>query len=168
LLWWLTPGRQRWATAAGFFKGDGMQKQRRAEWFIEGRPAPQGSKAAFVHPHTGRAVLRESSGKKHKLWREVVHAESIDKPRFTGAVSVGLGFYLPRPKKHFRRNGDVKPSAPTAHQQTPDIDKLTRAVLDSLTTAGVIEDDKHVVELHANKWWSDDGQTGCKVVVEEV
>ena len=143
------------------------RKRHRSEWFVEGLPAPQGSKVAFIDQRTGRARMKESSGDKHRLWRDIVHYGSIGKRKFKGAVSVGLGFYLPRPGKHFYDDGGLKVTAPKTHQQTPDIDKLVRCVLDSLTTAGVIEDDKHVVELHANKWWSDDGQIGCKIIIEE-
>ena len=63
----------------------------KAEWFVGGLPAPQGSKSAFVHPHTGRVVVTESSGKRHKLWRDVVHRESKEVPKFTGPVKVSLG-----------------------------------------------------------------------------
>ena len=139
-----------------------------AEWFCEGIPAPQGSKKAFVIPTTNRAVVVESAGKKLKLWREVVKTESATVPKFVGAVSVSLGFYLLRPRADFRANSDVKITAPTDHVKQPDIDKLTRSVLDSLTDAGVIEDDSFVSELHVNKWWSDDDHTGVKIRIESL
>lgn len=139
----------------------------RAEWFVEGLPAPQGSKSAFVHPHTGRVVVTEASGKRHKLWRDVVHRESKEVPKFTGPVKVSLGFYLRRPRNDFNAAGQVKASAPEVHIKKPDLDKLIRSVCDSLTTAGVIEDDNRVVELHANKWYADDDQTGVRIIVEE-
>ena len=64
---------------------------RRAEWFVKGLPAPQGSKKAFLHRHSGKVIMTESSGRKHKDWRDVVHRESKEVPKFTGPVKVSLG-----------------------------------------------------------------------------
>ena len=90
-----------------------------SQWFVEGDPAPQGSKRPFIHPTTKRVVLVESSGKKLKTWRETVTLESKSKPKFEGAVVVSLGFYLRRPRYHFRANGELKPTAPGVLHKKP-------------------------------------------------
>lgn len=137
----------------------------RLELFVRGLPAPQGSKKAFKHSKTDRIIMVESSGQKLKAWRKAVQVAIWGKTSFKGAVSVNLGFYLRRPRADFGKAG-LKDNAPEDHTKRPDIDKLTRAVLDAMTDALAIEDDSYVTELHANKWWADDDETGCKIVVE--
>ena len=140
---------------------------RRAEWFVKGLPAPQGSKKAFLHRHSGKVIMTESSGRKHKDWRDVVETESSAIPRFDGPVRVTLGFFLRRPRADFRANGEVKPKAPADHTKRPDVDKLARSVCDSLTDARVIEDDCKIIDLHVTKEYADDDVTGVEITVEE-
>jgi Holliday junction resolvase RusA-like endonuclease len=108
----------------------------------------------------------ESAGQKLKAWRKAVQVAIWGKQSFKGAVYVQLGFYLRRPRADFGKSG-LKARAPRKHTKRPDIDKLTRAVLDAMVDAGAIEDDSFVTELHANKWWADDDKTGCKIVVDQ-
>jgi Holliday junction resolvase RusA-like endonuclease len=64
------------------------------------------------------------------------------------AVRITVVFHLPRPKKY------QKAGLPVAHLTRPDLDKLTRGVLDALT--GVLwQDDAQVVELVAAKLYAD-------------
>jgi Holliday junction resolvase RusA-like endonuclease len=90
-------------------------------------------------------------------FRKVLHDEQRNIP--IGACKVTIEFYMPRPKS---RPTDV------FHHVKPDVDKLSRAVLDSLTDAGVIQDDSRVVKLTAMKLYEDaQHRTGCIVMVEE-
>ena len=70
----------------------------------------------------------------------------MDKP-----VSVSVTFIFARPKGHFRTNGELKPKAPShCTARIGDVDKLSRAILDSLT--GVcFQDDAAVITLIAQK-----------------
>lgn len=63
-------------------------------------------------------------------------------------VRLTIGFYLPRPKHH-RKRGVFVP-----HCVAPDIDKLERAVLDSLANV-LYHDDKQVTELIAGKYYAE-------------
>lgn len=135
------------------------------ECFVEGVPATQGN-----HRVGKSGKIYEQSSKKLKVWRELVAltAKAVlrgEEP-FETAVRVDLGFHLPRPKSDFRSNGELKANVARVHVVRPDIDKLTRAVLDAVT-GKFFNDDSQVIELHVQKWWSDDGVTGCKVRVEE-
>ena len=116
-----------------------------------GKPAPQGSKR-----HVGRGILLESS-KRCKPWRQDVKYAALealpddwyammDKP-----ISVSITFIFARPKGHFRTNGELKPKAPShCTARIGDVDKLSRAILDSLT--GVcFQDDAAVITLIAQK-----------------
>lgn len=134
--------------------------------FVAGKPAPQGSKRGIQHKTTGKVVLIESS-KAVKPWREDVRAALLDehgqpKERIDGPVTVSLEFLLPRPVS-------TPKTGPAFAMRKPDIDKLARAVLDAITSAGVIEDDARVIALTATKDLVRPGETvGCRITVRSV
>ena len=119
---------------------------------VLGLPAPQGSKR-----HVGRGILVESSTKVGP-WREAVVAAATNQGaanlRLDGPVKLDVSFYLPRPKAHYRANGELRPGAPFVQSNTPDIDKLLRSTLDALVQAAVIADDARVQELEARKLYA--------------
>lgn len=125
-------------------------------FFAPGHPAPQGSKR-----HVGRGILIESS-KEVGPWRERVALVAHQHARIvaSGPVLVELGFVMPRPKSTPKR------STPPAVKR-PDIDKLTRAILDALT--GIcFADDSQVVELRATKRIAGVGETpGVHITIGE-
>lgn len=147
---------------------------------VTGTPVPQGSKRVLVNPVTKRAVVVDANRYGLSEWRRDVTTEAIHAmadfgvTRFEGGVVVNLAFEFARPMNHWlpantRRTAPlISPRAPTQHVQTPDLDKLIRAILDSLTSANVWADDKQVVACYATKWWCGYGdQPGVGVVVQE-
>lgn len=126
-------------------------------FFVEGVPAPQGSKNAF--PIKGRCVLVESS-KKVEPWRRQVAAEAkkhFDKP-LDGAITLRVAFLMPRTKAM-----KDKPAPPMV--QRPDLDKLLRSLCDGLT-GHAFEDDSQVVRIEADKRRAKPGEgTGARVEV---
>lgn len=130
------------------------------EFFVMGIPRPQGSKRGFLR--NGRIIMVEAS-KQLPEWREQIvlaakeamyaHGEWY---KTAAPVRVEAVFFLPRPKT-------VKREYPTV---APDGDKLSRGLLDALTTAGVYEDDAQVVDLIALKRYSD--KPGVSVIVTEL
>lgn len=131
--------------------------------FVAGHPAPQGSKN-ILQPPGRRASLVESS-KRVKPWREDVRAALLDEHgqpwRQFGdaAVAVRLEFVMPRPTSTPKRR------TPPAIRK-PDVDKLARALLDAITSAGVVADDARVVDLHATKRLAEIGETpGCHILI---
>jgi crossover junction endodeoxyribonuclease RusA len=130
--------------------------------FIPGEPAPQGSKR-----YLGKGIMIESS-KKVKPWRADIRAACLDgkgKPRiqFNGdAVTVTAEFILKRPIS------TPKKKTPQAIKK-PDLDKLTRALMDGIGSAGIWSDDSQVVKVIASKRLAEiDEVTGCRIVVERV
>lgn len=125
--------------------------------FVPGRPAPQGSKRYLG---AGRPMIESS--KAVEPWRADVRgtvARHHAGPPLAGAVEVQLGFVLPRPVSTPKRR------TPPASKR-PDLDKLIRAVLDAITSAGVWVDDSQVVDLRATKRLAEIGETpGCQVLV---
>lgn len=143
------------------------------EFVVPGDPAPQGSKRAYVGK-SGKVSMVESSSRV-KPWREAAAAAAraaADGHVFDGPVRVEAQFRVAHAASHFRsgRNSHLlKASAPEAptKQWCGDVDKLSRALLDSLTMSGVIADDSHVVALDATKVWSwpgFDGSTRVRVI----
>ena len=140
----------------------------RLSFTVHGLAAPQGSKRV-IH---GRMV---EDSKKSRPWRQEVVAEAlqarVDTTTTTihGPVVVILTFRLQRPKAHYRANGEIRADAPVFVPKKPDIDKLTRTILDALTIAAVIADDAQVAKLEAVKVYATgSGLPGVDVTVTDL
>jgi len=111
------------------------------EFFVPGVPRPQGSKTLM----RGRMV---ESSKKLPEWRKALAQGATEAQLesglfFTDPLKVEITFQMPRGKT-------IKRPLPPV---VPDVDKLIRAVLDSMT--GILyDDDAQVVEVHAFKVYS--------------
>lgn len=130
---------------------------------VPGIPAPQGSKR-----HVGNGIMVEAS-KSLPPWRDSViwHTRQACREPLLGAVQVTILFAFPRPKSHYgtgRNAGTVKPGAPLFHAGRPDLDKLTRAVLDGLTQGGAYKDDGQVAALGCKKIYG--ARPGCRITIE--
>lgn len=131
---------------------------------VLGVPVPQGSKQAFVRG--GRAVMRDDNSGKLKPWRtEVANAAReahAGRPPFDGALQLDARFVMPRPASARKK----------AHWCTvkPDLDKLLRALGDSLTMAGVIRDDARFAEIRVLKVLANvaDPWTGVDVAIRQM
>ena len=124
---------------------------------VHGLPTPQGSTRAFVVK--GKPIIT-STAKGLSAWRRLVADVAQDfapEQPWEGPVGIDLHFGLPKPK-----------SAPKTRRvwpdKRPDLDKLTRAVLDALTYV-VFADDSQVVEIRATK---DYGAPGVAVEVHRI
>jgi Holliday junction resolvase RusA-like endonuclease len=125
---------------------------------VYGIPVPQGSMKSMVRPHPyernpnglcrggNRHVATTSDNPDLAAWRERVKLEAtfvrrratpqhvtIDAPAALYAT-----FYLPRPKS--------LPKRIEYPMTKPDLDKLTRAISDSLKDAGVVAEDSRFVD----------------------
>lgn len=129
-------------------------------FFVEGLPAPQGSKTAKCI--NGRAVMWETS-KNVKVWRDTVTAQAqiemlaYGYETLTKPIELHLAFYLPKPKSVDRNLPSVK----------PDLDKLIRSTCDALTKSGIYKDDALVVMLFANKQYAHN-KIGCSIGISEI
>ncbi|MER7063946.1 RusA family crossover junction endodeoxyribonuclease [Streptomyces albidoflavus] len=119
---------------------------------VKGDPITQGSKT-----RTRNGGMRETNAAKLKPWRERVTDAARDqlvagqiggvdihRPPLKGPVRVEITFTLAA------RATKTRPAWPFK-QRSGDVDKLTRAIFDSLTDAGVWLDDAQVVEVTARK-----------------
>lgn len=127
-------------------------------------PAPQGSKKYVGTRRTASGnniPLIVESSPKLPAWRKAVSEavkqamiDSGDDSRFEGAVKVEAVFYL-------TRKPSVKRAYPTV---PPDVDKLSRSLLDSIGFGGVWGDDSQVVRLEVSKKYAT-GESGVAVTI---
>ena len=155
---------------------------------VYGIPAPQGSKIPGVSSKTGKMFVREQSGRTLTTWREdvkqaaliargvpdpkanpsdLVNQGAYDQapiPTLTGAVRLGINFYMPRP-------ASVKVAKRPLPIVAPDLDKLVRGVGDALKAAGVYKDDAQIVSIQATKVYGTDearNSPGAWIVISQV
>lgn len=130
-----------------------------ASFWAGGTPQPQGSKRLGRNKATNKPVLIDDNDAKLKPWRTIVamraRAAWSGRPPMTGPVELQLTFWLPRGSTVRRWRPTVK----------PDLDKLTRAVFDALTTAKVWKDDSQAVSVQVSKHYAEAGMTGPGVSV---
>lgn len=114
------------------------------EFEVEGNPVTQGSMKVI----NGRVL--HSRGEALILWRTMVAMAARKAGCFPvpNPVAMTIDFRLPRPKT-VRRN---------LPYVAPDLDKLIRAVLDSLTGVAYV-DDGQVVTINSSKTYGDPGVT---------
>lgn len=136
---------------------------------VPGRPVPQGSLRAFK-AKSGAIVTPQQPkvlswrGSVQSAYLRAADARPARSPEPSDAAFyVAVEFYFKRPKAHLTSKGLAKASAPLAHTQSPDVDKLLRSILDALT-GYVWHDDKQVVTVHGDKSWSDRDYASIQIV----
>lgn len=127
-------------------RGEGRRDSLMLSFRVYGVAAPQGSTKAYIPRGWKRPIITADSART-KPWRQAVVDAALvaiaGAPPIEGPAHVGMTFFLARPKTATRRV--VEPA------KKPDLDKLTRALLDALTTAGVWRDDAQAVSILARK-----------------
>lgn len=145
-------------------------------WCV-GTPVPQGSKSGYImgKGDAARVVIQDGSSRKrrdgtnsraeHAKWRAAVAKEARawctaneHGTPWDGPVAVDITFWLPRPSS--------APKWRWLPWTKPDIDKLVRSVLDSIS-GNVISGDSRVTDLAARKRYAttDDCLPGCRIAV---
>lgn len=124
-------------------------------FFVPGNPKPKGSFKAFK-PRNSRFPIVTNDCSKTKPWQSLISIVAIqeikDMELIMGPIEIELDFILKRPKS--------LPKRVLHHTKKPDIDKLTRCVLDALK--GIIYmDDSQVIMVSAGKRYLD-GKNLCE------
>lgn len=123
-------------------------------FFVHGVAVPQGSMQARII--NGRPIVT-SANRNLKGWRDLVALRAQEYAEYNeGAVHVSLDFYLPRPISLSKK---VKENI-----KRPDLDKLVRSCLDSMTGI-MFKDDSQVISIHATKQYATTEQ-GVRIRVE--
>lgn len=137
---------------------------------VLGSPQTAGSKQSFVplnkktrepfrRPNGGIVVSTVDDNPKGKGWKKLVAAAAkrvYQGPLLDGPLAVRAKFYRPRPKSHYRSNGELNKTGlakpfPTAK---PDATKLWRCAEDALNKT-IWVDDSIVVDQHVTKHWGE-------------
>lgn len=136
---------------------------------VFGEAVTQGNKRAFPvyrgkgseREFTGKTVITEKGGARLAEWRNAIvlaaRAAMNGADPIEGPVGISLMFYVKQPK----RPKYVLPAV------RPDWEKLSRAVCDALTAAGVYRDDGQIVTAAVCKRYAMDTPR-VEVIVEEV
>jgi Holliday junction resolvase RusA-like endonuclease len=134
---------------------------------IPGTPVPQGSlrsggrgqlfysNAAYLKPYRNNIAdaVRQAAGASHEQW--------------TGPVTVRVLFLFERPKSHVLKSGGLRRGIANEKLTPPDLDKLTRSVLDAITQSGVYADDAQVTVLEAAKDYGPEACTHLQIESSE-
>jgi Holliday junction resolvase RusA-like endonuclease len=131
--------------------------------YVEGRPAPKGSRIA-VNGKDGRSWTRPAS-KYEEAWIKAVKAATQVAMRHEHdpgpPYAVNIEIRVARPKRKI----DRKRWWPSQH----DLDKLARATIDGLVKGGAMVDDRHVIALTTSKrYCATDETPGALTHVEQV
>lgn len=139
---------------------------------VYGLPKGQPRARAFAQRFGNKYSARMYDPGTADQWKEQVYfalkqkLDEIGAEQTLGAVNVTMTFFMPRPKGHFGRNG-LKDKAPKQPVGKPDIDNLTKLVLDVITKDGrVWRDDSQVTTMIACKGYvTEDQRTGVWVSI---
>lgn len=130
-------------------------------FFVPGTPIPKGSMRAFSvrdwRCRYGTRPVVTHDNPKTKDWQETVamvaRAAAATKgleEQWSGPVRMTVLFSLDRPKAHFKKNGQLKWTAPGFASVKPDLDKLVRSIFDALKGTIYCEDSR-IVAVNARK-----------------
>lgn len=138
---------------------------------VHGEAEPAGSKKAFMKPGMRYPVVVDANANA-KGWKRQVAAAAAElhlDELLEGALAIEIHFFGIRPKGHYgtgRNAGVLRDAAPLFPTVRPDIDKLTRGVLDGLTGA-LYRDDAQIVRKYAEKHYGTPPRVEILVTVIE-
>ncbi len=124
------------------------------EFTVEAVPVP------LARPRFSAGHVYNPSGRDLRRFRDAAapHCPFGDPP--PGPLEVTLEFVMTRPRSHWRagaRSHELKPSAPATHMSTPDVDNLSKLVLDALN-GQFYADDRQIWSLRATKRYGAAGE----------
>ncbi len=128
---------------APFWKGSALA------W---GAAVTQGSKKGFIVKK--RVVIVDDNDRALKSWRqELIKAMRRVRPEhpLDRPVAMSILIYVSRPMAHFRKDGELKPTAPILPGSGKDVDKVCRAIFDAGEIAGWYCNDARVVDLRIRR-----------------
>lgn len=112
----------------------------------------------FVHTYDPQANLKETF-----KWQ--IKSQYRDEP-IKAPVSLDITFYMPIPKSTSKRKKRQMLNGVCFHMVKPDIDNLSKFLLDCLNKI-VLEDDAQVIELRTKKIYSENPGTLVRIFPRE-
>ncbi len=108
------------------------------------------------HRHTKKGFTYDPSFQDKKQFSLQANIMKPDRP-LEGALKVNLKFYFQRPKNHYRSgkfsNQLKKNISGNYKTNKPDLDNLTKLVLDSLENCGFFRNDSQIASIVADKYY---------------
>lgn len=124
--------------------------------FVAGHPVPQPrARVARI----GGKMVAYTPGKSIKVWRHTLALQvraGITARWLRAPVLVSFGFRICRSLSQFQgeyHGGPLRADAPVHMEYKPDLDNLTKAVMDVMTEEDIWLDDCHVTNQSATKEW---------------
>ena len=113
-----------------------------------------------IEPNTKPRMTRADKWKKRPCvlqYRAFCDELRLKTRDFRISASFKIVFCLSMPKSWSEKKRDLMRGQ--AHQETPDLDNLLKAVNDAL-----LEQDKIIFQIEASKWWADEG----KIIIQNL
>ena len=134
----------------------------RVEFTVPGTPVAKGRprfsrQGPFVRTYTPDKTYR---------YEQLVQLSFIqsEQPKLSGAVKVRILAYFPIPKSASKKKQKMMAEGEIRHTTKPDGENVSKAILDGLNKIAY-DDDSNIVELHIEKWYSDDPR--AEIYIEE-
>lgn len=135
-------------------------------FFADGTPKAQPRPRAFARKMGATFVARVYDAGTAEGWKsEIAIAARQHRPAapLAGALKVNLKVFLPRPKYMLTKKS---PDGPIKHTAKPDVDNLSKAILDCLKTLGFFTDDAIISDHRVRKWYvARGGRTGAEIEI---
>ncbi len=142
-----------------------MPWTRHCTFVVFGIPKAQPRPQAFVNKKTGHASVYDPGSAAE--WKSEVRCAALEftpKLPFLGPLRVSIDFFLPRPKRLYRKKD---PPGLILHTAKPDLDNLVKAVYDALTRVGMWRDDSQVCAGPPRKFYhAKSGRPGARITIE--
>ena len=131
---------------------------------VLGNPKPQSRPRFFRRGNFVRVYDKDKPDKDN--FAEVAMYNAPKEP-LTEPLVVNIIFYLKRPKNHYRTGkfaGVLKDTALNYHTRRPDIDNLSKFVLDSLNKVYWV-DDSQIFQLNLTKKYDEEPRTCVEIML---
>ncbi len=127
-------------------------------FFVAGTPKAQPRPRAFARKIGNTFMARVYDAGTAEEWKSQIALaarEHLPAQPIAGPVHAHITFLLPRPKGHYNSKGEVRSkNEDPRHGQKPDVDNLTKAVLDALSQIGMWTDDAQLWNVEVTKLWA--------------
>ena len=135
-----------------------IEDEEKPSWFgsacVWGPAQTQGSKKGFFNPKLKRVIIVDDNSAELKSWRqELIKAMRRVRPErpLDRPIAVHMLIYVSRPMAHFRKDGELKPTAPRLPAVGKDLDKIARAIDDAAEIAGWFCNDARICDLRIRR-----------------
>jgi Holliday junction resolvase RusA-like endonuclease len=132
-----------------------LEAKERASFFVDGIPIPKGRPRATAR---GAYTIMYTPPETKEYEAHVAKTASKHIPKtgmIMGPIIISLTFYLKPPKKYTKKMG-------TPHVTRPDVDNLSKAILDGLESV-LYKNDAQVTTLYAHKCYGDKPRVGVSI-----